>query len=193
MSTTSAPDSWGANNPGPYSVVVRTGGYFLLYGHLRSIDPSIYLGARVGPGAALGELVYQPDTAGMNNTHLHLEVRTFRPEQMNYLSLADQYEPISCEYGKVIKDAQQDTTIPKHPKPGFVTDPMYFVPSTMRGSSTVSGGVRTYTEANLKFNDEPLLFSYRVLEVLNLKSMDVAPDHFPATSPSPVAPTAPSC
>ena len=191
IAASSAPGSWGAL---PFNVVVRTGGYFLLYGHLESIDLSIYLGARVGPGAVLGKLAYQTvsSTDLTNNTHLHLEVRTFRPESMNYSQLAENTKPLYCEYGKIRPNAQQVTTIPPHPRPGRVIDPMYFV--TTRGLSTPPATVeheRIYTGTTLTLNDQTIQFNYRVLEKLNQQSMNLAAS---TNAPSvPVAPTALSC
>ncbi len=79
----SSPGSWGATkatgapNSGKYNFVIRTGGHFVLYGHLDTIQPWFYLGARIKPGDIIGTLIKQ-----IGNTHLHLEIRTFTDTQL---------------------------------------------------------------------------------------------------------------
>jgi len=67
---------WGAthieDNKG-YSVIVRHGHLYTLYGHLATVDPLIWVGKAVTAGTVLGVL-------GKENTrHLHVEVHSYGP------------------------------------------------------------------------------------------------------------------
>jgi hypothetical protein len=69
--------SWGAtyvNTPVEaltYNLVIRYGSLYVMYAHIRELDPNIYVGKRVDAGARLGII-------GVAGTpHLHLEVRSF--------------------------------------------------------------------------------------------------------------------
>jgi hypothetical protein len=123
------PATWGAvgHNGMGYNIVIRTGKHFVLYGHLREIAPSLYLGARVGPGALLGKLITQTTTDG-DNTHLHLEVRGFTTDKMSL-------GPVSCLFG-AIKDVA-------NAQPRFI-DPLRYIYA--RGSilSTSADGTDIY-------------------------------------------------
>lgn len=81
-----SPAVWGATdsdlpatdnktNSGGLNLVIRTGGHFVLYGHLASIESSLYYGARVKAGDTIGELASQNQNT---NTHLHVEIIAFR-------------------------------------------------------------------------------------------------------------------
>lgn len=52
-----------------YSVIVRTGHLYVVYGHLQSISDRIYVGATVEAGTALGRM------GRFRSSHLHIEVR----------------------------------------------------------------------------------------------------------------------
>ncbi len=76
--TTNTHAMWGASNqdtgtgdiPG-YSVIVRHGHLYVLYGHLASISETIWVGAGVNTGTILG-------TVGVfNERHLHVEVHSY--------------------------------------------------------------------------------------------------------------------
>jgi hypothetical protein len=54
-----------------YAVVVRYGHFYVLYGHLREVDPNLYTGAAVNRQTRLGAI------GVFNESHLHIEVRTF--------------------------------------------------------------------------------------------------------------------
>lgn len=64
--------NYGVNEGKGYSVTVRYGHLFVLYGHLMSIPDSIWVGARVRPNDPIG-------VVGTNGEkHLHLEVFTYQ-------------------------------------------------------------------------------------------------------------------
>lgn len=180
----SHPGSWGAIPN--QNLVIRTGGYFLLYGHMQTIDPSIYLGARVGPGAVLGTLYTQGPGI---NTHLHLEVRLFKPEQMTAASGYSQ--PVYCNYGQIVKNAVLASD-GHHPKPYLATDPMRFI--NWRGSTTPppsGSNERVYQGALLLVDDEVVSFDYRVGDDLDQKSFNIVKNvAFAVISPNP-APAGP--
>jgi murein DD-endopeptidase MepM/ murein hydrolase activator NlpD len=73
--------NWGSSNlvenPG-YSIIVRYGHLYVLYGHLREVDPSIYVGKQVSKAARLGAIgTYDAEGDLISEPHLHLEIRTF--------------------------------------------------------------------------------------------------------------------
>jgi hypothetical protein len=79
---TSAAYWGGSNNIGGsrgrgFSVVVRYGLIYVLYGHLKEVDRSIYVGKSIVQGERLGSIgtYYSGDKA--SDPHLHLEIRTF--------------------------------------------------------------------------------------------------------------------
>lgn len=69
--------SWGAvtvTDPAEvltYNVVIRYGSRYVLYGHIRELDPAIYVGKLVTAGTRLGII------GTFNTPHVHIEVRTF--------------------------------------------------------------------------------------------------------------------
>jgi hypothetical protein len=179
------PATWGTTQ-GNFNLIVRTEGYFLLYGHLATIDPSIYLGARVGHGAVLGTLWDQG-----SNTHLHLEVRTFRNDgtaaQMA-ATLPQNQQPLRCRFGAIIPSAAANT-IEGHPKPRLTTDPMKFIAN--RGTSGIVSdpAIRKYTGAQLSLDGVEVMFNYQVQIDLDQKSFDLFVNPFAIlTPPTPVRP-----
>jgi hypothetical protein len=179
------PATWGTTEGG-FNLIVRTDGYFLLYGHLASIDPSIYLGARVGPGAVLGTLWDQG-----SNTHLHLEVRTFRHDNkvvQMAATLPQNERPLRCRFGAIIPSASANATA-GHPKPRLATDPMKFVVIRGTPGTTSDPAVRKYTGALLSLDGEVVTFNYRVQIDLDQKSFDLFVTPLaPLTPPAPVGP-----
>lgn len=130
------PGNWGAAGAGSdgYNLIVRTGRYFLLYGHLGEVHPSLHLGARVGAATVLGKLI--PQLAGADdNTHLHLEVRGFTLDQLNGLEA-----PVRCGFGSVHTDSAE--------KPRGI-DPMRFVQQRGLYTSTDGSGFDHYVGARL--------------------------------------------
>lgn len=68
--------SWGASGvqEGPgYSVIVRYGHLYVLYGHLQAIPDDIYVGSLIDAGDLIGYLGTFPGS----NSHLHIEVRSY--------------------------------------------------------------------------------------------------------------------
>jgi hypothetical protein len=164
-----SPGNWGATQGG-FNLIVRTGGYFLLYGHLASIDPSIYLGARFGPGAILGVLWDQG-----SNTHLHLEVRAFRNDtnaSQFSATLPQVEQPIRCRFGAIVTNATANV-IPGHPRPRFAIDPMTFIANRGVRSTTSDPSVYKYSGSQLFFNGLPVSFNYRVQGDLDQRSFDL--------------------
>lgn len=56
-----------------YSVIIRYGHLYILYGHLLAVDSRIYVGKRVDIGTRIGEI----GTFTGSDPHLHLEIRSF--------------------------------------------------------------------------------------------------------------------
>jgi murein DD-endopeptidase MepM/ murein hydrolase activator NlpD len=63
-----------ANNIG-YSVIVRIGHLYVLYGHLKSVDPLIYVGKQVFQGIRLGDIGTSTNPGAVS--HAHIEIRSF--------------------------------------------------------------------------------------------------------------------
>jgi predicted outer membrane repeat protein len=126
------PAAWGATkanalaaNAGKFNFVIRTGGHFVLYGHLESVEQWFYVGARVRAGDVIGTLIQQT-----GNTHLHLEVRSFTSTQ---LSLSPR--PVLTSFGAINRASTE--------KPDRAVDPLAFVankPSTPSSSVPNAGG-----------------------------------------------------
>lgn len=73
-SSTTSTNTWGAayvNEGDGYNVVVRYGSLYVLYGHLKSIDPKIYVGALISNGTRIGK------NGTVSTAHLHAEVRNY--------------------------------------------------------------------------------------------------------------------
>ncbi len=66
---------WGGTelslNKKGYSVIIRYGNLYVLYGHLAILKPEIYVGSKVDMGDPIGIL------GDNGHTHLHLEIRNF--------------------------------------------------------------------------------------------------------------------
>jgi murein DD-endopeptidase MepM/ murein hydrolase activator NlpD len=158
------PANWGAagfNNVG-FNLVIRVGRYFILYGHLRSIDDALYLGARVGPAAVLGKLASQPS----NNTHLHLEVRGFTASEIALT-------PVSCFFGSILNVSGA--------QPARAIDPMRFIQNRGSFSSADTNGDH-YTGAQLLSDmDAAITFNYFGYE--NWNNSDTALKCFNVISP----------
>jgi murein DD-endopeptidase MepM/ murein hydrolase activator NlpD len=54
-----------------YSVIVRYGHLYVLYGHLQSLEPTIFVGAPLNAGQRIGKI------GRFNDPHVHVEVRNF--------------------------------------------------------------------------------------------------------------------
>lgn len=99
---------WGAVPSGGCNLIIRTGGHFVLYGELESVEPHLYLGARVFTGEIIATLA---DLGG--NTHLHLEVDAYSSGQTTGCQLRQ-------KFGAVIHEAGTEN-------PAFLIDPMYYI------------------------------------------------------------------
>lgn len=67
-----------------YSVIVRYGHLYVLYGHLQSLEPTIFVGATLNGGDKIGRV------GKFNDPHLHIEVRNFTsPILLNSLQTAE--------------------------------------------------------------------------------------------------------
>lgn len=156
-----------------------------MYGHLATIDPSIYLGARVGPGAVLGTL-WNQDV----NTHLHLEVRTFRNDAtaaQTSSTLPQNQRPVTCRFGSIVRGAQAKNGVDGHPKPRLTTDPMAFIANRGTPTTTTDPTVRKYTGAQLNLDGQIVTFNYQVKIDLDQKSFDMFVTPLtPLESPDPV-------
>jgi hypothetical protein len=114
------PAAWGATIGG-YNLVIRSGGHFVLYGHLSSIHPSLYYGKRVTAGAEIGTLADQGA-----NTHLHIQVSAFNTQQNADNSLRPHYGAIRRSTGIGIPDLTRN--------PILAIDVVYFIPPNLRGN-----------------------------------------------------------
>jgi len=114
------PANWGATQGG-FNIVVRTGGHFILYGHLQEIDASLYNGASVSVGSRLGILA---DRGG--DTHIHIEIRSFVIQSESTAALRTRFGAIKYD----------STTQAK-----YVTDVVYFVNPANRGTATSATSV----------------------------------------------------
>jgi murein DD-endopeptidase MepM/ murein hydrolase activator NlpD len=54
-----------------YSVIIRSGYLYILYGHLKSLEPNIWVGAKINAGDMLGTL------GKVGQRHLHLEIHSY--------------------------------------------------------------------------------------------------------------------
>ncbi|MBE7514910.1 MAG: M23 family metallopeptidase [Anaerolineales bacterium] len=74
----------------PFAVVIRYGHLFVIYGHLQTIDPNIWVGKRVDAGTRLGTIgIYKT-----SNPHLHMSVMGFGRETPNaYVTWAQEIDP----------------------------------------------------------------------------------------------------
>lgn len=79
--TEQSSERWGAtgiSGSGGYSVIVRYGHLYVLYGHLLELDRSIYVGRLVNKGTRLGSIGTAIDEDGnVSLPHIHIEVRSF--------------------------------------------------------------------------------------------------------------------
>jgi hypothetical protein len=174
------PANWGAVGDGAsgFNLVIRANGYFLLYGHLASVNTSLYLGARVRAGDSLGTLAPQSFSSGgqtLDNTHLHLEVRVFSDSTMQ------NSQPIWCRFGAVKNIAAA--------QPEFTIDPMKFV--SQKGTPTLLNEDETrYTGGELRLGTLTVSFDYDVdtLRVGKCFRMIVPVDTTPEEICPPVGP-----
>lgn len=110
-----APGNWGATEGG-YNLVIRTGGRYVLYGHLSEIDSFLQLGTRVCAGDTIGEVAPRS-----NDTHLHIEVKAF--------SVADSPSTHLLPRFGAIRGTS--------PNPSLITDPVVFMSN--QGTNVSSG------------------------------------------------------
>ncbi len=114
----SSPTKWGTIRSaqlgltGNYNIVIRTGGYFVMYGHLASIEDDLYVGKPINAGDFIGILYDQSD-----NTHLHMEVRTYPTTTGE----------VRAHFGAIERASDVPT---------FVSDPMYFFDVSLRGTGS---------------------------------------------------------
>lgn len=85
---------WGATDVSEgtgYSVIVRYGHLYVLYGHLITIEQNIFVGAPIQPQQQIGVLGTEADT------HLHLEIRSYGDQ----LNSSQQLAPVGAWLGFV--------------------------------------------------------------------------------------------
>ncbi len=118
------PGTWGSvtdpkdSNALPeFNLVIRDGAHFILYGHLGSIEPSLYYGKSVRIGDVIGVVVILAA-----NTHLHVEVDAFHIGQNIDAS-------VRPRFGAIIRSGLNSEN------PSRITDLMAFVSPANRGST----------------------------------------------------------
>lgn len=145
-----SPALWGAAgaNGSGYNLVVRTGRFFVLYGHMATITDKLYLGARVAAADLLGTLADQG-----TNTHLHLEVRAFAENIINS-------QTVRCRFGAIVANSSA--------KP-LAIDPIRFVANKGTCSSgPCNPSLTSDTSMNL-YNNASLPISGSALQTFNYK------------------------
>ena len=60
---------------GPYTVIIESGGFYFLFGHMSDQAPSVTTGDTIQPGQLIGYSGNPGGYDGAGNDHLHLEVR----------------------------------------------------------------------------------------------------------------------
>jgi len=70
--------TWIASTGLTFNLIIRTGGHFVLYGHLLSIEEALFVGSRVTAGQIVGRLADQG-----SNTHLHVQVSAYLSQNPN--------------------------------------------------------------------------------------------------------------
>jgi murein DD-endopeptidase MepM/ murein hydrolase activator NlpD len=115
------PAAWGATIGG-YNLVIRSGGHFVLYGHLSRIHGSLYYGKRVTAGEEIGILA---DQGG--DTHLHIQITAFNIQDAADKSLRSYFGSIRRSN---LVNGEDVTT-----NPTLVTDFIYYVPQSSRGDT----------------------------------------------------------
>ncbi len=108
------PYLWGAASSNEFNVVIRTGGHYILYGHLQSVE-DFYLGQRVNAGTKIGAVANQG-----NNTHLHI--------QISFFNVNDAQNLLHTRFGAIKAQGIQN--------PSHVVDFMRFLPTDYRGTLT---------------------------------------------------------
>ncbi len=98
------PDAWGAITGG-FSLIVRTGNRFILYGELSQIHPAMYVGERIHAGQEIGQ-------ASQTEGHVHIEIRGYGGDSTTGL--------LRPSFGAVAVDGGQS--------PLYVADLMAFLP-----------------------------------------------------------------
>jgi len=69
---------------GPYSAIVRHGGYVALYGHMMGVQPGVHVFVKAGDIVAPGDPIGLSGTAN-GFPHLHFEMRTIDPAYIEKL------------------------------------------------------------------------------------------------------------
>ncbi len=108
-------DAWGATGGG-YSVIVRTGNRFVLYGELGEIEDALYIGKRVVAGEKLGNLPFT------GFPHVHIDIRGYGSSNSTDGLLRPRFGAINSELNGTYT-------------PLFVVDLMAFVPNQGTSSS----------------------------------------------------------
>jgi hypothetical protein len=62
-----------------YTIIIRYGNLYVLYGHLYQIEPTVYVGANVQKGMSLGNIGTSAPGA---DAHVHIEVRNFNTDDL---------------------------------------------------------------------------------------------------------------
>ncbi len=118
-SAVARPAAWGATKGG-FNLIVRKGGLFVVYGHLASIEDSLYYGKRITAGTLLGTLAEQTKSVPGDDTHSHIQVSAF-------VSQADSTGSLRQRFGAVRQSGIAN--------PLYVIDPVFYFPTANRGGN----------------------------------------------------------
>jgi murein DD-endopeptidase MepM/ murein hydrolase activator NlpD len=140
----------GINNIG-YAVIIRSGYLYLLYGHLRTLDDKIWVGARVTMGQQLGIL------GKYGERHLHLEVHSFGPSTAGFYSSLIRYSGIL----PVIEGLQGARDVPPYlydavqisPSIPQLSGPTLFTQIATNNLITTPGGINQKSLSFSSFNN----------------------------------------
>jgi hypothetical protein len=170
------PATWGAvgtTDDNQYNVVIRTGGNFVLYGHLGSVEQSLFYGKRVKAGDIIGTLANQ-----QGNTHLHLQIAS-------YVTL-DVQRSVRRRFGAIVRVGGSNPT--------FVIDPVFTWGVQNRGHNTSSATyslcpsgnpspntyiLENFTQAALDNFWGRKVFSYSVNQTVKLKCFNLTSNAVP--------------
>lgn len=186
------PYNWGAATGSQFNLVIRTGGHYVLYGHLQSVE-DFYLGQSVTAGTKIGTLANQAD-----NTHLHVQISIF--------TSAEAQQQLNSRYGSIKGTASGS--------PSRVVDFIRFMPASptnYRGSlisSTTSTAIpcinstsgaptaiyNRYDGALLPDTFNPantIGYNYEVNSNAELKCFNILNSNLPTDSCTPFGPPSP--